>query len=144
VDATRYTPVDAELIPSGELRDVARTPFDFQRACVIGARIDEDDAQLHLCGGYDHNFVLNKPAPGALTRAAIVSDPKSGRTMEIWTTEPGVQFYSGNGLAARRTGLCLEPQHFPNTPNEPRFPSTILLPGEEYRSRTEFRFGVAP
>jgi aldose 1-epimerase len=144
IDADRYTPVTAELIPTGELRDVAGSPFDFRLAHTMDARIDEDDAQLRLSGGYDHNFVLNKPAQGALTRAAIVSDRRSGRTMDVWSTEPGVQYYSGNGLAARRTGFCLEPQHFPNTPNEPRFPSTILRPGEEYRSRTEFRFGAAP
>ena len=143
IDADRFTPVDAELIPTGELIGVAGTPFDFRTPRAIGARIEENDAQLRLAGGYDHNFVLNKPAPDALSRAAIVSEPKSGRAMEVWTTEPGLQVYSGNSLAApskRRSGLCLEPQHFPNTPNEPRFPSTILRPGEEYRSRTEFRF----
>ncbi len=140
IDAESYTPVDPELIPTGELRDVAGTPFDFRTPNAIGARIDNDDAQLRLGGGYDHNFVLNKTAPGALTRAAAVFDPESGRAMEVWTTAPGAQFYSGNGLAARRTGFCLEPQHFPNSPNEPRFPSTILRPDAEYRSRTEFRF----
>jgi aldose 1-epimerase len=144
IDADRFTPVNAELIPTGELLDVAGTPFDFRTPHAIGARVEENDAQLRLAGGYDHNFVLNKPAPDALTRAAIVSEPESGRAMEVWTTEPGLQFYSGNSLTApfkRRSGLCLEPQHFPNAPNEPRFPSTILRPGEEYRSRTEFRFG---
>jgi aldose 1-epimerase len=143
IAADRFTPVDAELIPTGDLRNVTGSPFDFRTPHAIGARIEENDAQLRLAGGYDHNFVLNKPAPDALSRAAIVSEPESGRAMEVWTTEPGLQFYSGNSLAApskRRSGLCLEPQHFPNTPNEPRFPSTILRPGEEYRSRTEFRF----
>ena len=143
IDADRYTPVDSEVMPTGEMRDVAGTPFDFRTPHAIGARIDADDAQLHVGGGYDHNFVLNKSAPNALARVAVVFDPASWRAMEVWTTEPGLQFYSGNsldGVFRRRTGLCLEPQHFPNTPNEPRFPSTILRPGEEYRSRTEFRF----
>jgi aldose 1-epimerase len=144
IDADRYTPIDVELIPTGELRNVAGTPFDFRSQREVGARIDDDDAQLRLGGGYDHNFVLNKTTPGTLTRAAVVNDPQSGRVMEVWTTEPGVQFYSGDGLAARRTGFCVEPQHFPNSPNEPRFPSTMLRPGKEYRSRTEFRFSVAP
>lgn len=145
IDADAYTPANADLIPTGELRGVAGSAFDFRTPCAIGARIDDDDAQLHIGGGYDHNFVLTKSAPGALQRAAKLFDPESGRGMEIWTTEPGLQFYSGNGLNGafqRRTGLCLEPQHFPNSPNEPRFPSTILRPGEEYRSRTEFRFNI--
>jgi aldose 1-epimerase len=147
IDADRYTPVDAELMPTGEVRDVAGTPFDFRTSHAIAARIDADDAQLHVGGGYDHNFVLNKSAPNALARAAVVFDPGSGRATDVWTTEPGLQFYTGNsldGVFRRRTGLCLEPQHFPNTPNEPRFPSTILRPGEAYRARTEFRFSVSP
>ncbi len=152
IDADCFTPVDEILIPTGELAPVAGTPFDFRGARRIGAEIDADHEQLRLAGGYDHNFVLNKPAPNALSRAAIVAELQSGRVMEIWTTEPGLQFYSGNfldgsligehGPFARRTGLCLEPQHFPNSPNEPRFPSTILRPGGEYRSRTEFRFST--
>jgi aldose 1-epimerase len=152
VDADRVTPVDAELIPTGELRDVGKTPFDFRSPRAIGACIGDDDDQLRFAGGYDHNFVLNKPSPGALTRAAALSDPVSGRVLEVWTTEPGLQFYSGNfldgslvgpnGPFPRRSGLCLEPQHFPNAPNQPRFPSTILRPGEAYRSRTEFRLSV--
>lgn len=145
IDADQYTPVDASLIPTGELAPVEETPFDFRNARAIGARIDDADAQLRISNGYDHNYVLNKHAPNALTRAAVLSDPISGRVMELWTTEPGLQFYSGNSLSgpfARRSGLCLEPQHFPNSPNEPRFPSTIFRPGEEYRSRTEFRFSV--
>jgi aldose 1-epimerase len=145
IEADRYTPVDADLIPTGELRAVDGAPFDFRTPHAIGERIDDNDAQIRISSGYDHNFVLNKIAPGPLTRAAFLSDPESGRTMELWTTEPGLQFYTGNGLEGvftRRTGLCLEPQHFPNSPNEPRFPSTLLRPSEEYRSRTEFRFGV--
>jgi aldose 1-epimerase len=152
IDADWYLPTDAEQIPTGQLRDVAGTPFDFRTPHKIGVHIDADDEQLRLSAGYDHTFVLNKPAPDALARAATLCDPVSGRVMEVWTTEPGLQFYSGNqldgsligahGPFARRQGLCLEPQHFPNSPNEPRFPSTILRPGEEYRSRTEFRFGV--
>ncbi len=152
IDADRFTPVDEILIPTGELAPVADTPLDFRSARRIGAAIDADHEQLRRAGGYDHNFVLNNQAPNALNRAAIVSEPHSGRVMEVWTTEPGLQFYSGNfldgslvgdhGPFARRTGLCLEPQHFPNSPNEPRFPSTILRPGEVYRSRTEFRFST--
>ena len=142
IDADRYLPIDAELIPTGDFDDVAGTPFDFRSAHMIGARIDADNVQLRMGGGYDHTFVLNKHTPGALARAAKVSDPQSGRAMEVWTSEPGVQFYSGNTLAARCTGFCLEPQHFPNSPNEPRFPSTILRSEREYSSRTEFRFDV--
>jgi aldose 1-epimerase len=145
IDANSFTPVDAYLVPTGELRDVAGTPLDFRTAHRIGARIGADDAQMRIAGGYDHNFVLNQATPGSFTRAAVLSDSACGRTLEVWTSEPGLQLYSGNGLSgsfARRTGVCLEPQHFPNSPNEPRFPSTVLRPGEEYRSRTEFRFGV--
>jgi aldose 1-epimerase len=152
VDADRYTPVDAALIPTGELRVVDGTPFDFRTPHLIGARIDKDVKHLRFAGGYDHNFVLNKPAPNALTRAARLSDPASGRALEIWTTEPGLQVYAGNSLDGsligahgpfkRRTGLCLEPQHCPNTPNERRFPSTLLRPGAQYVSQTEFRFAT--
>ena len=152
IDADRFTPTDAEQIPPGEIRDVGGTPFAFRTPHAISARIDADDEQLRFGEGYDHNFVLNKPEPRALTRAAVLSDATSGRVLELWTTEPGLQFYSGNqldgsltgahGSFERRTGLCLEPQHFPNSPNERRFPSTILRPGEEYYSRTEFRFEV--
>jgi aldose 1-epimerase len=154
IDAERFAPIDAELIPTGELHPVEDTPFDFRTPHTIGARIDDDDEQLRLGGGYDHTFVLNKSAPGELTRAAVVSDPDSGRVMEVWTTEPGLQVYSGNALDGsligphgpfvRRSGLCLEPQHFPNSPNEPHFPSTILRPGREYRSCTELRFAARP
>lgn len=152
IDADQLTPIDTGLIPTGELRDVTDTAFDFRNPHTIDARIDDDDEQLRFADGYDHNFVLNKPAPDALARAARLRDPASGRVMEVWTTEPGVQFCSGNfldgsltgphGVFAKRTGLCLEPQHFPNSPNEPSFPSTVLRPGEDYHSVTEFRFSV--
>ncbi|HXW04071.1 MAG TPA: aldose epimerase family protein [Vicinamibacterales bacterium] len=153
IDADRYTPVDASLIPTGELAPVSGTPFDFRKPAAVGARIDQPHPQLKNGLGYDHNFVLNRKGPG-LQRAARVVHQGSGRTLEIHTTEPGVQFYSGNFLDGtlagkggqaykHRAGLCLETQHFPDSPNQPSFPSTILRPGDEYRTRTVFRFGVA-
>lgn len=156
IDADAYTPVDATLIPTGELAPVAGTPFDFRTPVAIGARIDRDDPQLRHGGGYDHNFVLNRPGPGrggGPAHAARVVEPTSGRTLDLYTTEPGLQVYSGNllddsfmGKAGhayrRRFGLALETQHFPDSPNQPSFPSTILRPGDEYRSRTVFEFGV--
>ena len=152
LDAGRYTPVDSTLIPTGELASVAGTPFDFRTATAIGARIAEPHQQLRLGGGYDHNFVLDRRAPG-LQHAARVVEPVTGRTMDIYTDQPGVQFYSGNFLDgsirgkagrvyAHRFGFCLETQHFPDSPNQPGFPSTILRPGERYTSRTVFRFGT--
>ena len=145
IDADAHTPVTSDLIPTGVLQSVAGTPFDFRAARRIGADIDGDDDQLRLAGGYDHNFALNKTTADAPACAAVLSEPESGRVMEVWTTEPGLQFYSGNSLGGRfkrRSGLCLEPQHFPNSPNEPSFPSTILRPGERYSSRTVFQFLV--
>jgi aldose 1-epimerase len=163
IAADAYTPVDETLIPTGEIAPVEGTPFDFRTFHAIGERIDTQDQQIAFGGGYDHNFVLNgTPAswagsqegdPGPLILAAEVFEPTSGRTLEILTTEPGVQFYSGNFLDGtitgkegavygHRTGFCLETQHFPDSPNQPGFPSTILRPGEEYRTRTIFRFGV--
>jgi len=154
VNASRFTPVDETLIPTGERRSVDGTPFDFREPAAIGARIDDDDEQLAFGGGYDHNFVLDGwNGDGALRSAAVLHDPVSGRTMEVLTTEPGIQFYSGNFLDGsdlgkdgvvyeRRTGLCLETQHFPNSPNQPDFPSTILRPGETYRSTTVYRFSA--
>jgi aldose 1-epimerase len=150
--ADRFTPVDATLIPTGELAPVAGTPFDFRQPAVIGARIDADDPQIKNGGGYDHNWVLNRTGPG-LVPAARVEDPSSGRTLDVSTTEPGVQFYTGNFLDGtiagkagrvyrRRFGLCLETQHFPDSPNHPAFPSTILRPGERLQSKTVFAFGV--
>lgn len=152
IDADRFTPVDSTLIPTGVLQRVHGTPFDFRKGVAIGARIGAADTQLKNGGGYDHNFVVRRSAPG-LAHAARVVEPKSGRTLDVATTEPGLQFYTGNFLDGsnvgkgghvyrRRNGFCLETQHFPNSPNEPRFPSTILRPGREYRSRTVYTFGV--
>ncbi|HEX9729683.1 MAG TPA: aldose epimerase family protein [Gemmatimonadales bacterium] len=152
IAADRYTPVDATLIPTGELAPVERTPFDFRNATPIGARIGNDDAQLRRGGGYDHNFVLTRDEPG-LILAARVREPAAGRTLEVRTSEPGIQFYSGNFLDGtitgkdgqvygHRYGFCLETQHFPDSPNQPAFPSTILRPGVQYRSTTVFTFGV--
>jgi aldose 1-epimerase len=150
IDADRYTPVDDTLIPTGELASVGGTPFDFRQPTAIGARINQDNPQLKNGKGYDHNWVLNRKAEG-LQFAARLSDPKSGRSMTIETTEPGLQFYSGNFLDGtikgkgghvygHRSGLCLETQHFPDSPNHTNFPSTILEPGKTYDSKTVFRF----
>jgi aldose 1-epimerase len=152
LDADRFTPVDATLIPTGELAPVAGTPFDFRQPTAIGARIDADHPQIKNGGGYDHNFVLNRTGPG-LVHAARVEDPSSGRTLDVSTTEPGVQFYSGNFLDGtatgkggriyqRRSGLCLETQHFPDSPNKAAFPPAILRPGERLQSKTVFAFGA--
>jgi aldose 1-epimerase len=137
--AERFTPVDAGLIPTGELRPVAGTPFDFRTPTPIGARIDADDAQLRVDPGYDHNFVLGN-APSETPRLAARVQA-GGVILEVRTTEPGVQLYTGNFLSApfgNRGGFCLETQHFPDSPNRPEFPSTVLRPGETFRSRTEF------
>lgn len=154
-NASRYTPVDAGLIPTGELAPVAGTPFDFREPRAIGERIRDDHPQLLIARGYDHNLVFDRPDPddGALLPMIRVEEPTSGRTLAVATTEPGVQFYSGNfldgsvvgvgGRAYRQSdGFCLETQHFPDSPNKPHFPSTVLRPGETYRSRTAFAFGV--
>jgi len=150
LNADRFTPVDAGLIPTGELRPVAETPMDFRKPFKIGARIDADDQQIKYGGGYDHNWVLNNQN-GSLAVAAIVSEQSSGRVMEVLTTEPGIQFYTGNFLDGtitgkngkvyqRRFGLCLETQHYPDSPNKPEFPSCILKPGETYQTTTVYRF----
>ena len=152
LNADRYTPVNDTLIPTGELAPVAGTPFDFRKATAIGARIDQDNPQLKNGKGYDHNWVLNRKGTG-LELAARLTDPKSGRTLEIRTTEPGVQFYTGNFLDGTikgknghvyglRTGLCLETQHFPDSPNQKKFPSTELRPGKTYDSKTVFAFSA--
>jgi aldose 1-epimerase len=149
LNADRFTPVDSGLIPTGELKDVTGTPFDFRKPTVIGSRINDKDEQLKLGKGYDHNFVLNRSANG-LVMAARAVDPASGRVLEVWTTEPGVQFYTGNFLDgsvtgknatnyAQRTGFCLETQHYPDSPNHPDFPTTVLKPGEEYKSTTVWK-----
>ena len=150
LDADRFTPVNAGLIPTGELKPVAGTPFDFTAPRRIGERLDAKDTQLEYAGGYDHNWVLNDSS-GRLTQAGELYEPTSGRVMEIWTTEPGIQFYGGNFLDGTltgksgkiykyRSGLCLETQHFPDSPNQPGFPSTVIRAGETYRSVTEYRF----
>jgi aldose 1-epimerase len=150
--ASWFTPVDAGLIPTGELKVVAGTPFDFRKATAIGERIDANDEQLRRGKGYDHNWVLDS-ANGKLAEAAEVCDPASGRVMRVLTTEPGIQLYSGNFLdgslkgksGARygvRSAFCLETQHFPDAPNQPDFPSTELEPGQRYQTTTVFRFST--
>jgi aldose 1-epimerase len=156
IDADRFTPVDATLIPTGELRKVEGTPFDFRKPTAIGMRIDQADEQLKPGGGYDHNFVLNRRGDG-LTLAARVTEPESGRVLEVLTTEPGIQFYSGNFLAGtidgaihgkggkvygHRSAFCLETQHFPDSPNKPGFPSTGLKPGQTYVQTTIYKFST--
>lgn len=151
INSDKFTPVDSGLIPTGELKSVAGTPFDFKKPTAIGARIDASDEQIKLGGGYDHNFVLKRAKPTGLSLAAKVTDPSSGRAMEVWTTEPGVQFYTGNFLDGsfqgkggkaygKRTAFCLETQHFPDSPNHPSFPTTLLKPGEKYRTTTVYKF----
>jgi aldose 1-epimerase len=154
VHADAYVPVDASLIPTGELAPVEGTPFDFRSPTRIGASIGEPHEQLRHAGGYDHSYVLRRRAGDrSLAHAARVAEPTSGRTLDVYTTEPGMQFYSGNFLDGtirgkdgriygHRGGFCLETQHFPDSPNQPSFPTTVLRPGEEYRSRTVFAFGV--
>jgi aldose 1-epimerase len=154
IRARRFTPVDRSQIPTGELRDVAGTPFDFTQQTPIGARIDADDEQLGIGGGYDHNWVFDHDGPeGAQATVARVVCPASGRVLEVATTEPGIQFYSGNSIAAglvgkggarygRRSAICLETQHFPDSPNQPGFPSVTLRAGQAYRSTTTYRFGA--
>lgn len=151
IAADRFTPVDAGLIPTGELRSVAGTPFDFRSKTAIGARINADDEQLKLGKGYDHNFVLR--GKGALGLAARAGEPNSGRVLEVWTTEPGVQFYTGNFLDGTvhgkegktygfRSAFCLETQHFPDSPNHPDFPSAVLGPGQRFHSLTVYKFAT--
>jgi aldose 1-epimerase len=151
IHADRFTPVDKSLIPTGELRPVAGTPLDFRTAKAIGARIEQKDEQMIFGQGYDHNFVLNRTGSD-LESAAIVTDKKSGRVMEVLTTEPGLQFYTGNFLNGalkgkgrrytRRSAFCMETQHFPDSPNKPGFPSTVLKPGDRYRTTTVYRFST--
>ncbi|WDQ18951.1 aldose epimerase family protein [Rhodopirellula sp. P2] len=154
LNASKFTPVDSTLIPTGELREVEGTPFDFRKAKAIGRDIAVDNEQLEFGMGYDHNFVLDPSGePGEMLWAARVLEPTSGRVMEVRTTEPGIQFYCGNFLDGRlegksgkpyvhRGGFCLETQHFPDSPNQPTFPSAILKPGEKYDTTTVFRFST--
>lgn len=157
IDASHFTPVDSTLIPTGERRSVAGTPFDFRSSTPVGARIDADNRQLRYGQGYDHNFVLDREDAGkdSLALAARVHHPESGRVLTMRTTEPGLQFYSGNFLSGNlvgkdstiyehRSGFALEPQHFPDSPNQQSFPATILRPGETYRSRTIYSFSTRP
>ena len=150
INANRFIPTDAGSIPTGELRSVAGTPFDFLKATAIGARINDDEEQLKLGRGYDHTFVINGN-PGRLRLAATAYEQTSGRVMQVWTTEPGVQFYTGNFLDGtltgksgkiypRRSGFCLETQHYPDSPNQPSFPTTTLKKGATYKSTTIYRF----
>jgi aldose 1-epimerase len=153
LNASRFTPVDATLIPTGELASVSGTPFDFRAPMPIGARIGARDQQLRFAGGYDHNFVIDPIADVDIVLAARVVEPSSGRTLEVSTDQPGVQFYSGNFLDGtitgksgrvykRRTGFCLETQKFPDSPNHTEFPATILYPGSHYQATTVYTFGV--
>jgi aldose 1-epimerase len=152
LNADRFTPVDKNLIPTGELRAVKNSPLDFTKSTRIGSRINDKDEQLVLGHGYDHNFVIHRTDPGPVL-AAHLREPQTGRVLDVYTTEPGVQFYSGNFLDGtitgkqghvykQRFGLALEPQHFPDSPNHPEFPSTILRPGQVYQSRTVYKFSV--
>lgn len=156
INADHFTPVDESLIPLGEIRSVEGSPFDFRKPKTIGRDLNQQDSdtQLSRGGGYDHNFVLNKESQGSMSLAARVVDPKSGRQMDIFTEEPGIQFYGGNFMDGSdvgkygakfeyRTSFALETQHFPDSPNQPTFPSTILNPGETYQTKSIYRFSVA-
>ena len=152
--ADKFTPVDSTLIPTGELRPVEGTPFDFRKPTTIGARIGQNDEQLKFGKGYDHNWVFDKRI-GDLTRLARVSEPTTGRVLEVFSTEPGLQFYSGNFLDGTlkgkggwvyqfRNGFCMEPQHYPDSPNHPDFPTVVLKPGQPYRNTIVYKFSVQP
>jgi aldose 1-epimerase len=153
--ADAYTPVDGTLLPTGAIEPVAGTPLDFTRPASIGERLDDDFEQLHLAGGYDFNYVLDRPDATSLVHAATLQEPASGRELSIWTTEPGIQLYSGNHLDGtltgtggsphvRRAGVAFETQHFPDSPNHANFPSTIVRPGQTFLSKTVYTFGVTP
>jgi aldose 1-epimerase len=153
LNADNFTPVDSTLIPTGKIEAVAGTPFDFSKPVAIGARINDQNEQLKFGLGYDHNFVINKTDPKAIALAATVHEPESGRFMEVFTNEPGVQFYCGNFLKGinigkqgktykYRSAFCLETQHFPDSPNQPEFPSVVLRPGQTYNSECVYKFSV--
>ena len=153
IHADRFTPIDERLIPTGAIESVKATPFDFRSPTPIGARVDDANEQLRFAGGYDHNFVLSRAASGELAPALRVTEPLSGRTLDVLTTQPGLQLYSGNFLDGtitgkdgrrydHRAGFCIETQHFPDSPNHPAFPTVVLRPGERHRSRTVFAFGT--
>ncbi len=152
LNADKFTVVDDEVIPTGEIRSVEGTPLDFRQPRRIGDRIESDDEQMRFAGGYDHNWIVNGE-PGEMRLAARVTEPTTGRFMEVTTTQPAVQFYSGNMMPPEMTGrggvtykrrgaLCLETQHYPDSPNHPEFPSTVLRPGEKYHEVTVFKFGA--
>lgn len=153
INADRFTPVNENLIPLGELRSVKGSAFDFTIPTTIGARINNDEEQLKLGRGYDHNWVVNQTKPGELTRVATVSEASSGRVLEVWSDEPGTQFYTGNFLDGtitgkggwvyqQRHGFCFEPQHFPDSPNQPQFPSTVLSPGQTFKNVIIYKFST--
>ena len=153
INADYYLPIDETSIPTGEVRFVKDTPFDFRTPKAIGQDINADNEQIKNGTGYDHNYVLNKKEEGELSFAARLTEPTSGRTMEVYTTEPGIQLYTGNFLFGfegahgatfpKRSAVCLEAQHFPDTPNHPYFPSVVLTPGGQYKQKTIYKFGVA-
>ena len=154
INADQYTPIDNESIPTGELASVEGTPLDFRTSKPIGVDINSSHEQIRFGSGFDHNFIISHPVEGELTLAASVLSPSTGRTLNVYTDQPGIQFYTGNFLNgtligkegavyARRNAFCLETQHYPDSPNKPNFPSTILRPGEQYVTRTVFEFGVS-
>jgi aldose 1-epimerase len=158
INADRYTPVNTDLIPTGELTPVVGTPFDFREPTPIGDRISDGHQQIQIGGGYDHNFVLNKPRAGELSFAARVMEPRSGRVLELWTTQPGMQFFSGNNFDGKpprdvgkggavynyRGAFCIEAQHFPDSPNQPGFPSTVVEPGRPFTGEIVYKFSATP
>ena len=152
INADFFIPIDENSIPTGEILKVAGTPFDFKTEKAVGKEIDADDEQIRIGAGYDHCFVLNKHEDGELTFAARLTEPKSGRTMEVYTTEPGVQIYTDNwadgykgqhgATFPRRSAICFECQHFPDSPNHPYFPSVLIRPGQQYKQKTVYKFGI--
>ena len=155
INADRFTPVDNESIPTGEIASVANTPLDFRNAKPIGRDIESSHQQIQFGSGFDHNFVINHEGPGAVSLAASVFSAASGRTMNVYTDQPGMQFYTGNFLRGnligkdgrpyeRRFAFCLETQHYPDSPNKAGFPSTVLRPGEGYETSTIYEFGSRP